>query len=181
VAKENRKVPRLVKEGTTNIKVRVVLFRSKEKPSGGEVMLILEKGEAEKVKKLLTETSYVAPKIEERDPYPADCWLNWKGNKLEIGYTFGGGEDNGEWANAIAQQIVNRFKAKRGGWDSVGYCKTLEEYKACCEPFHAQLRMSDSILPIKVMDTISGRRARWKKGKEVYTQAAAALFEEPNG
>jgi hypothetical protein len=154
-----------------------LVLGKRRKPVGGEVMLLLEKGETAKIKRVLTESSYTAPKTDPKDPYPASCWLNWRGNRLEIGYSFGG-EFGSEWANAIAHEIIKRFKVKKGGWDSVGYCKTLEEYLSCCEPFHAQFKMLERAGKLmKVIGWITKERAYYKHSLALYIKAAAALFE----
>ena len=92
---------------------------------GGTIQMIPAKGEAAKIKAILKEEAYVCPEMKKGE-HLGDFWVDWYGNRLELGYTFGGGFGFGEWAKAVAQEICRRFKIKKAGWDSVGYCDMKE-------------------------------------------------------
>lgn len=94
---------------------------------GGTLYLVPEKGETQKIKATLKETSYVCPDIKS-SIHAGDFWVEWDGNRLGLGYSFGAMMMNGEWALAVALEICRHFKIKKAGWDSVGYCKNMEEF-----------------------------------------------------
>lgn len=94
---------------------------------GGELWMIPDKGEAKKIKKIFpNKSTFVCPRIN-NDQAIGDFWVTWNRNKLELGYSFGS-PLNGEWTLAVALEIARRFKIKKAGWDSVGYCKTMDEF-----------------------------------------------------
>ena len=93
---------------------------------GGTLYIVPEKGEAIKIKAFLKEETYVCPQLKLREPM-GDFWVSWSGNRLDLGYSFGSWL-NGEWALAVGLEICRRFKIKKAGWDSVGYCKNMEEF-----------------------------------------------------
>ena len=93
---------------------------------GSEVEIVFEKGEAVKAKAILKEASYEAPPCLLLQPgFNFACWIDWKGNKLEIGYSANFAAR--AWADALGNAIATHFKIKKAGWSSVGYCKTIEE------------------------------------------------------
>lgn len=94
---------------------------------GGELLMIPEKGEVEKIKRIFPDnSSFVCPQLQ-NGKHIGDFWVTWRGNKLELGYSFGS-PLNGEWALAVGLEIARHFRIKKAGWDSVGYCKSMDEF-----------------------------------------------------
>jgi len=95
---------------------------------GGNVLLMMEKGETKKVRCLMEkickkedDNTYhlQAPKLL-KGYGQGNCWIKFKGNNvINVGYTVH--RFCTEWASAIAYTIRKNFKVKKGGWDSVGY------------------------------------------------------------
>ena len=149
---------------------------------GGEVWMLAEKGEARKVKAVLKESSYVGPKLP-GSAFPCDFWVEWRGNRLELGYTIGG-RANGEWAYAVALALCRRFKFRKAGWDSVGYCDTMEEFTRG-RPFSADLKMFERAKGrlfggmLARMVEATGYVDGLKKAQKAYEKAAAELVGMP--
>jgi hypothetical protein len=97
---------------------------------GGEVILMMEKGEAKRLHNFVDDL--LANKVcEKSDVYywfkapdvgcgEHGCWIDFHGRIVQVGYSFS--ELNDAYALAIACEIRDRFKVKKGGWDSIGYC-----------------------------------------------------------
>ena len=76
---------------------------------GGEIMLVPARGEAKKIKALLNQEAYQAPVIHEFADYPADFWVQWRGNTLELGFTCNTFLMSNEWAHAVANELIKKF------------------------------------------------------------------------
>jgi hypothetical protein len=155
---------------------------------GGEVYILPAKGEAKKIKealKVIDDQQCIAPMME-WEKYPADCWFQWRGNCLEIGYSFGN-MGNGEWAYALGQEICRRFKIKNAGWSAVGYCGLKPFMKSF--PFRAMMEgpmklMKDPTTPEETRKCFKQEIMDMRKASEKYVKAAALIFdykEKKNG
>lgn len=69
-----------------------------------------------------------------------DFESHWGKNVVELGYSFGGQGCNGEVAIAIGAELLKRVKAKRWGWDSVGWCSKQEMQRGVPRPFGSEIR-----------------------------------------
>jgi hypothetical protein len=68
-----------------------------------------------------------------------DQHANWEGlDVLELEYKIWDGAVGGQFAIAVAQEIIEQYDVIAAGWDSVGYCKTIEEFKQCT-PFRQEI------------------------------------------
>jgi len=139
---------------------------------GGEIWMVPEKGEAAKVKALLKESGYEGPKLD--GGASCDFWVEWSGNRLELGYTVGS-RLNGEWAYAVALALCRRFRFRKAGWDSIGYCETMEDFTKG-RPFGADMRMMREAkgfrgLVLRMAVYLAGIR----KAQKAYEKAAAEL------
>lgn len=94
---------------------------------GGEVILLMEKGEYKKVRKFFDSNFSKGRSGEHICVSPdkvADCWVEFKGgSKIEVGYTMHA--YSMEWAEAVACGIRNHFSVKKGGWSSIGYSNSF--------------------------------------------------------
>lgn len=169
---------------------------------GGSIIIKFEDGVAERVRAILDRDSYTVNDLGDDVPGVShnisDVWLEWDEQEswpldgmhvdeddepeeyvadLQICYSFGGG-NNGEWAIAIAQAIHQRFPVKYGGWDSVGYCRTIEEFKRSY-PFRHSLEgtYGKGIGGIIARGLSMTTRSYFEQSRDRYQQAAAAIFE----
>lgn len=144
---------------------------------GAEYMIRLAPGEAKKVnawQKTLGPDDLVMKVTEKGREYVSDVWIDpCKGNKLEIGYSFGGNE-NGELAIAIGFELMQRVKATRWGWDSVGWLK-LEEMAKYGVPraFRSQIEMRKGT--IKRLGCVGEALEYWTKDIEHLTKQQALM------
>ena len=101
---------------------------------GAEILIIFEKGEKARLKRVLTETNYECP-----DNYfgKTNVWIEWKGNRLEIGYS--AGMACREWAGALGYIIAKNYKLKKAGYSSSSYCETIEEFLRS-KPFNFDIK-----------------------------------------
>jgi hypothetical protein len=95
---------------------------------GAEYRIKLEKNESKKVnawlKKLADEDLVCI--VDSQHQLKSWVWIDpCKTNIVKIGYSFGGCH-NGELAIAIGAELIKRTKAKKWGWDSVGWCTQKE-------------------------------------------------------
>jgi hypothetical protein len=134
---------------------------------GGSVMLLMYPGEIKKVKPFLDKSDLKAPLIGNQT-IPCDCWDESVGNKIELGYTFGNGFLNAEWANAIAIEIIKRFKVKKAGWDCIGYCDNVNEVKNA-RPFHLFIDQKG------IVGLITPKR-KLKLWQKIFEDAAIKIF-----
>lgn len=112
---------------------------------GGEVILLMEKGESKKVKTFLSSvlekgddgTLWSKSPLLPGTKQPYGCWLGFKGNRIEVGYTASWGDD--KWATTIACGIRDHFQVRKGGWDSVGYCNDF----MITRPFRIDINMTE--------------------------------------
>lgn len=138
---------------------------------GGSVMLLMKPREAEKVMSFFdfdkSPDLLRAPVLKGyRDQ--ACCWIERTGNKIDIGYSFGG-MNNGEWANAIAVEIIKRFKVRKAGWDSIGYCDSINSV--------LEARPFSLYLEAKGIVGIFAPKKKMRQWQAVYEGAARKIFE----
>jgi hypothetical protein len=132
---------------------------------GGEIMMIFEAGEAAKIKKLDWDKLTVGPKMP--DLPSQDFWVDWKGNKLELGYTV----VDSDWAQAISHELCKRFKVKKAGWDSVGFCKDIENFKKA-KAFSGRLSLMQHSKAAKAFNALCGFTRLYKRAQKVYSEEA---------
>jgi hypothetical protein len=94
----------------------------------------------------------------------AICWIELDGYKLSIEYT--AHPICHEWAVTIGKEVIKHFKVKKAGWDSIGYCPTVDEVMTR-GPFKLELMRSSHTPSEKAV--LSG----WKK---TYEEHAHNLF-----
>lgn len=117
---------------------------------GGSVIMQLKAGGARKLKRHLQKRGVrvvdgvflvAGPGCAHKRGYAPDCWITFQpGDMVDVGYSSGYGND--DWAQAIAISIYKRFPIEKGGWDSVGFCKKLEDFKNSV-PFGVELRRAE--------------------------------------
>lgn len=148
------------------------------------MMLLFEKGEAKKFRSFCDQTfrkevgyrpdtpdyKCVAPsisgnaggmlKIKDEE---ATCWIELEGYKVSIEYA--AHPICHEWAVTIGKEIIRNFKVKKAGWDSIGYCPTVDEVMKR-GPFKMELLRSHTPSEKAVL-------SNWKK---TYEEQAQNLF-----
>jgi hypothetical protein len=136
---------------------------------GGSVMLLMKPGEANKIMSFFTPgTDLLSAPVLKGYDRRAHCWIECSGNKIDIGYSFGG-MHNGEWANAIAVEIIKRFKVRKAGWDSIGYCDDINSVLKA-RPFSMYLEDKGII-------GILAPKKKMRQWQAVYEGAAGKIFE----
>jgi len=95
---------------------------------GAEVRLLLAPGEMKRLPAFLREDGLDVPEIKGFNTGSGGIWFGRKGRVLEICYSFGGGGSDGEFAYFLGKSICSRFKVEKAGWDSVGYCRSIDEF-----------------------------------------------------
>lgn len=135
---------------------------------GGEIMIQFEKGEIAKLKALDWDALQIGPDFDKFGK--PDFWITWKGNVLEIGYSFGN-SCNAEWAQAIAHEIAKRFKIKKGGWSAVGYCKDINEFKRA-RAFSASLFFAQSNPISAAFNSLTGMTRLYRRAQKLYESEA---------
>lgn len=138
---------------------------------GGEIIMIFEAGETAKVKALDWDKLTLAPKVKGIADH--DFWVTWVGNKLELGYTC----CLRDWAQAIAHELCKRFRVKKGGWDSVGYCKDVNEFKRA-RAFGATMSSMRINYLSRAFYALSGEFRVFKRAQKVYEKEAKRLLDE---
>jgi len=114
------------------------------------------------------------------DKYKLDCWIHWRGPRLEIGYA--AGAYLGEWAKAIALEICKRFRPKRAGHDAIGYIKDLDQF-ITTRPFDVEMRLRMDAM--KRSSASEELKRKWEKEiqdmkqyQKIVTEGAAVAFKD---
>jgi len=147
---------------------------------GGEILLIMEKGEVTKLKKFLNNNSH----FEKGDDgiYSSSspdegngCWIEFRGGAcLEVGYQVFHLCSN--WASAIACGIKQNFKVKKGGWDSVGYCDQFFKSR----PFQCGIDIAQRYIeknPNADHTSITEQIERDTEYQKIYEQRVKEIFQ----
>jgi len=156
---------------------------------GGEVLLLMEKGETRKVRLFLENICekandvlwLEAPKIKGYGPYgPAGCWIDFKRNVIRVGYQMR--EFSVKWADAVGCAIRDHFKVKKGGWDSVGYCDNFMKTR----PWEVNIMLTERALkktperancPGIFGEIMKDDIKKYKEYQEIYENATKELFK----
>lgn len=153
---------------------------------GGEVLLLMEKGETRKVR-LFLETIcekidgvlwLKGPKIEGYRN-EAGCWIGFKRNIIEVGYSMH--EFSIKWADAVGCGIRDHFKIRKGGWDCIGYSDdfmTTRPWKVNMELTERTLRKKPLNKLIQGMygKTLADDIAIYKEFQKIYEDRVNELF-----
>jgi len=145
---------------------------------GGEVLLVLEKGEVHKLRRFFDINPIVFIKGDDgiysvEAPTEGDgCWIEFRGgNKVQVGYQVF--DLCSEWALAVACGIRDNFKVFKGGWDSVGYCKDF----FTTFPFRAKIEILQRFLNEKPNSTSFEMLKDYRKYKKMYTKRVKEIFK----
>jgi hypothetical protein len=107
---------------------------------GGEVILRLAAGQRKAVDRLMKKVApegMIGPGCAHKEGCFPDCWYQWSGRDLQIGYCHSYG--NSDWALAVAMAVCKRFKVVKAGWSCIGYCKDMAEFNRC-RPFGHEVK-----------------------------------------
>jgi hypothetical protein len=137
---------------------------------GGTVMMQFDKGEIAKLKALNWDELTIGPSFEGWGK--PDFWVEWGSNVLKLGYSFGG-PNHMEWAQAIAHELCKRFKIIKGGWDAVGYCKDINEFKRA-RAFSARINPfpDGSNKLFDIFNTLTGMKRLYRRAQNLYESEA---------
>ncbi len=72
-------------------------------------------------------------------------FIEWKRCKLVLEYKSWDGTMGGEFAVAIAQRLISMFGARKAGWSSDGWCKSVDEFMGYT-PFKSRLAINEELL-----------------------------------
>lgn len=101
----------------------------------GTLRIKFVKGEISKVKKVFhllssdgtnlfpPDKKYIPDNSKNRGLY-----VEFKKGIMSLDYAIWDQYSSG-WATIIAQELLKYFEAEKAGWDSVGWCKSLDEFK----------------------------------------------------
>ncbi len=148
---------------------------------GGEVLLMMEKGEVSKLKKFLNENDHFEKDDDDgifSSSAPIEdtgCWIEFQGGaSLEVGHQVFHMCSN--WATAIACGIVKKFKVKKGGWDSVGYSDDFFKSR----PFQCGIDIANRHIkknPGKDHKTIKDQIEEDTKYQKLYEDKVKEIFQ----
>lgn len=154
---------------------------------GQEIWILPVKSDSKKVRKLVAKIgeapgdkgSYRYVKGPTIDGYTLDCWIHWRGPRLEIGYA--SHAYMSDWAKAVALEICKRFRPKRAGWDAIGYMKNLEQFLTT-KPFDTEMKIRQNVMKRSGVDDELKRQWKkeiqdMKKYQKIVIDAAVKIFE----
>lgn len=146
---------------------------------GGEVLLVLEKGEVRRLRRFFDTNPTVFEKSDGgiysvEAPTEGDgCWIEFRGgNKVQVGYQVF--DLCSEWALAVACGIRDNFKVSKGGWGSIGYSKDF----FTTHPFRVKIRILQRLLKKTHNDaSLLESIEYYRKHKKMYTKRAKEIFK----
>jgi len=118
----------------------------------------------------------IAPKLD--DYTPADCWIEFKRNRIEVGHTVH--FFNSKWAMAVACGIRDHFNVRKGGWDDGGYSPEFWTTR----PFRVDMNMVERVIDKGegnfgglISSSFNEDLAAYKRYRKIYEARIDKLFE----
>lgn len=156
---------------------------------GAEFLIQLQPGERRKViawyKSLPEEPSplslIISPETNKNQvtswiwlEFPLAKW--WGKDVVALAYSFGGQGCNGEVAVAVGAELMKHVKAKRWGWDSVGWLSVEEmRHSGAPRPFRNEIRRAQAD---KKYAELLGSADLFERAQKQLEDWAANLFKE---